>query len=94
MIGLIGFIPGMQGGLTLKTKHIVTVNYHSNRSEEEKLWSSGKRKNKHLNSVPFMIKALYCCCSVAQTLCDPMDCSTPGFPILHHFPEPAQTHIH
>ena len=38
-----------------------------------------------------------CCCSVAQpypTLCDPMDCSTPGFPILHHLPELAQTHVH
>ena len=31
-----------------------------------------------------------CCCSVAQlcpTRCDPMDCSTPGFPVLHHLPE-------
>ena len=28
------------------------------------------------------------------TLCDPMDCSTPGFPVLHYFPEFAQTHIH
>ena len=39
----------------------------------------------------------YCCCSVAQsclTLCDPMDCSMPGFPILHHLPELAQTHVH
>ena len=30
-----------------------------------------------------------CCCSVAQscpTFCDPMDCSTPGFPVLHHLP--------
>ena len=37
------------------------------------------------------------CCSVAQscpTLCDPMDCSTPGFPVLHHLPELAQTHVH
>ena len=37
------------------------------------------------------------CCSVAQsclTLCDPMDCSTAGFSVLHHFPELAQTHIH
>ena len=24
-------------------------------------------------------------------LCDPMDCSTPGFPILHYLPEFAQT---
>ena len=29
----------------------------------------------------------YCFCSVAQsslTLCNPMDCSMPGFPVLHH----------
>ena len=28
------------------------------------------------------------------TLCDPMDCSPPGFPILHHLPEFAKTHVH
>ena len=36
------------------------------------------------------------CCSVAQScpiLCDPMDCSTPGFPVLHHLPELVQTHV-
>ena len=27
-------------------------------------------------------------------LCDPMDCSTPGFPVHHQLPEPASTHIH
>ena len=27
-------------------------------------------------------------------LCDPMDCSPPGFPVLHHLPELSQTHIH
>ena len=35
--------------------------------------------------------------SVAQsclTLCDPMDCSTPGFPVHHLLPELAQTHVH
>ena len=34
------------------------------------------------------------CCSVTQlclTLCSPMDCSMPGFPVLHHLPELAQT---
>ena len=38
-----------------------------------------------------------CCCSVTQvclTLCDPMDCSMPGFPILHHLLELAQIHVH
>ena len=36
-------------------------------------------------------------CSVTQscpTLCDHMDCSTPGFPILHSLPEFAQTYVH
>ena len=28
------------------------------------------------------------------TLCDPMDCSTPGFPLLHHLLELAQTQVH
>ena len=28
------------------------------------------------------------------TLCDPMDCSTPGLPIHHQLPELAQTHVH
>ena len=27
-------------------------------------------------------------------LCNPMDCSTQGFPVLHHLPELAQTHVH
>ena len=27
-------------------------------------------------------------------LCVPMACSTPGSPVLHHFPELAQTHMH
>ena len=35
--------------------------------------------------------------SVAQscpTLCDPMDCSTPGFPVHHQLLELTQTHDH
>ena len=27
-------------------------------------------------------------------LCNPMDCSMPGFPVLHYLPEFAQTHVH
>ena len=29
-----------------------------------------------------------------MTLCDPMDCSMPGFPVLHCLLEFAQTHVH
>ena len=35
--------------------------------------------------------------SVSQsclTLCDPMDCSTPGLPVHHQLPEFTQTHVH
>ena len=32
--------------------------------------------------------------SVPLTLCDPMDCSTPGFLVFHHLPEIPQTHVH
>ena len=35
--------------------------------------------------------------SVAQlclTLCKPIDCSTPGFPVHHQLPEFTQTHVH
>ena len=28
------------------------------------------------------------------TLCDPIDCSTPGFPVHHQLPELAQIHVH
>ena len=43
----------------------------------------------------FLMKV--CCCSVAQSclsLCDSMECSTPGFPVRHQHPELAQTHVH
>ena len=35
--------------------------------------------------------------SVAQscpTLCDPMNCSTPGLPVHYQLPESTQTHVH
>ena len=35
--------------------------------------------------------------SIAQlcpTFCNPMDCSTPGLPVHHQFPEFIQTHVH
>ena len=29
-----------------------------------------------------------------SVVCDPMDCSTPGFPVYHQLPERAQTHVY
>ena len=45
--------------------------------------------NTQLSSVQFSSVALLC-----LTLCDPMDCSLPGFPVHYQLLELAQTHIH
>ena len=42
-------------------------------------------------------RGLLVLCHVAQpcpTFCDPMDCITPGFLVLHHLPQLAQPHVH
>ena len=39
----------------------------------------------------------FCCCLVAKlcpSLCDPINCSTPGFPVPQHLLEFAQIHVH
>ena len=33
-------------------------------------------------------------CSVMSNFCNPMDCSTPGSPVLYHLLALAQTHVH
>ena len=51
--------------------------------------------------IPFPMLTLIsdksCCSSITKsypTLCDPMDCSMPGFPVHHQLPELTQTHVH
>ena len=42
------------------------------------------------------LSPLHSCCSATKsccTLCDPMDCSTPGFPVLHSLLKFAQIHV-
>ena len=51
---------------------------------------------KRLNTlyIPLLVQS---CCSVTQsywTLCNPMDCSMPGFPVLQYLLEFALTHVH
>ena len=43
------------------------------------------------------IYVVFMCCSATQsyqTLCDPLDCSTPGLPVPHQCPKFAQVHVH
>ena len=46
-------------------------------------------KNVGVGSVQFSSVAQFC-----PTLCDPMDCNTPGFPVHHQLKELAQTHVY
>ena len=54
----------------------------------------------YLNSTLLCSQNSFCqrwCCSVTKSCpipCDPMDCSTPGFSVLHYLLEFAQTHVH
>ena len=51
--------------------------------KEKMLWSTSKSHFAH--SVQFSSVAQSC-----LTLCDPVDCSTPGFPVHHQLPELTQ----
>ena len=42
-----------------------------------------------VNSAQFSSAAQSC-----PTLCDPINCSTPGLPVHHQLPEFTQTHVH
>ena len=53
--------------------------------------------NLSVSSKLFILLAYSCCFSVPEsclTLLDPMDYTTPGFPVLHCLLEFAQTHVH
>ena len=43
----------------------------------------------HMPSVQFSSVAQLC-----PTLCNPMNCCTPGLPVHHQLPESTQTHVH
>ena len=48
----------------------------------------------HISKTLHQFIVIWCCCSVAQlwpTLCNPVDCSTPGFPVPHYLLEFVQT---
>ena len=36
----------------------------------------------------------FSCSVVSDSLTNPMDCSTPAFPVHHQFPEFTQSHVH
>ena len=60
------------------------------RKKQERHWFCFKDQSKcHLPVDQFSSVAQLC-----LTLCDPMDCSTPGLPVHHQLPEFTQIHVH
>ena len=51
------------------------------------LWMIQKSQN-------FLIIQFSSAAQLCPTLCDPMDCNTPGFPVHHRLLELAQNHVH
>ena len=60
-------------------------------------WDPGHGRTNLSSKEQFLNKIWWWWCSVTKlypTLCNLMDCSTPGFPDLHQLLEPAQTHVY
>ena len=49
---------------------------------------------KELNINVYISQSVISVTQLCPTLCDPMDCSMPGFPVHHQLPEFTQAHIH
>ena len=87
-----------QGHQQLFSKHLPAVasyNLMVSRSPLASMQPFGITTSPYLITPLLLARSNYC--SVAQlypTPCDPVDCSMPGFPVLHYLPEFAQTHIH
>ena len=79
---------------SLKMERNLITRYHI-----DKPWGYYAKWNKLVTKRQIAVWFHFYCCScwIAKlylTLRDPMDCSTSGFPVLHHLLEFAQTHVH
>ena len=54
----------------------------------------GRTLRSSLENCPFSSVQFSSVAQLCLTLCDPMNCSTPGFPVHHQLPEFTQTHVH
>ena len=77
---------------------VILLYYYSTFCPQSPFWPEGLdtdrsglgfQQNNLLASVQFSSVAQSC-----PTLCNPMDCSTPGLPVHQQLPESTQTHVH
>ena len=64
----------------------------------DKTWSTGEEIGKPLQysclENPMNSQSVSSVTQSCPTLCDPMNCGTPGLPVHHQLPELTQTHVH
>ena len=68
-------------------------NKHTPRGQSKHIKSEMKPSSTPPNSSLALVSSVQSL-SPCPTLCDPMDCSTPGFPVHHQLLELTQTHVH
>ena len=88
MLSVVGSVWGRLENLKFEIEegHVKNLGYGWQTYNPTKAWIL----NKHINNISSVQ-------SVGQawlTLCDPMDCNTPGLPVHHQLQDLAQTHVH
>ena len=68
----------------------ITLSPKNNKLDESIYNIYDKKNQPSIKSFPLQFSSVAQSC---QTLCNPMDCSTQGFPVHHQLPELAQTHV-
>ena len=91
--GLISIRIGWFYSLAVQGSLRSLLQHHSSKASNS-LWSNS---HPYMTTGKIIALTLWNFISVTQScliLCDPMDCSTPGFPVHHQLPELAQTRVH
>ena len=72
-----------------RNSHLLTVSLHGGKGER----SSSYEGTASIHGAFSLMTQDQFSRSVVSDSCDPVDCSTPGFPVHHQLPELTQTHV-
>ena len=76
-------------------KRLSILNWPVQSVGEDSMWRLANHSRGSIHSLPYLCSLLLLLLLPNRpTLGDPMDCSTPGFPVPHRLLELAQTHVH
>ena len=96
---IVKLLHSLYSGCTKDLKSFIQIKKKKNK----KLWNQFFSQRFEVNSFDDDIISLISVLLISQfssvnqsylTLCNPMDCSTPGLPVHHQLPEFTQTHVH